>query len=79
MRISTLKLTIGISFFVCMVAIYVICCLESLVGALLAGALWVLFYFVMKKKFARCPYCKKPLGKDFLKEDTCPHCGEQLD
>jgi len=79
MRISTLKLTIGISFFVCMVAVCVLCCFESLVGALIALAVWGVFYLVMTALFARCPYCKKPLGKGFLKEDTCPHCEMLLD
>ncbi len=79
MRISTLKLTIGISFLVCMVAICVSCCLESLIGAMICGAVWALFYFVMTKLFARCPYCKKSLGKNYLKEDTCPHCEMLLD
>ena len=79
MKISTLKLTIGITFLLCMVAVCAFCCFESLIGALISGAVWVAFYFIMSKIFARCPYCGQPLGKNYLQIETCPHCENFLD
>ena len=79
MKISTLKLTIGISFLGCLAIICAFCCFESLIGALITCAVWAVFYVVMTKLFARCPYCKKPLSKNYLQEDLCPHCQMLLD
>ena len=79
MRISTLKLTVSISFFATMLAIFIICCFESLIGALIVGAAWVLFYVIMTAIYARCPNCGKHLGKYYLQLDTCPHCESLLD
>ena len=79
MRISTLKLTVSISFFASALVIFIVCCLESLVGALLVGAAWFLFYMIMTAVYAKCPNCGKPLGKNFLQIDNCPHCDSLLD
>ena len=79
MRISTLKLTVSISFFATTTLIFIICCLESLAGALIAAAVWLLFFLLMTKLYAKCPNCGKPLGKNFLQMDTCPHCDTLLD
>ena len=79
MRISTLKLTVTISFLVAMTGVFISCCFESLLGALILGAVWFLFYLIMTKIYAKCPYCGKPLGKNYLQIDTCPHCENFLD
>ena len=79
MRISTLKLTVSISFFASALVIFIICCFESLLGALIVAAAWVLFALIMTAIFARCPNCGKHLGKQFLQMDTCPHCDSLLD
>ena len=79
MRISTLKLTVSISFFATMLVIFIVCCLKSLLGALIAGAVWVLFYLIMTALYAKCPNCGKPLGRYYLQIDTCPHCDSLLD
>ena len=79
MKISTLKLTIGGSFFACMAIVCLLCCFENLVGALIALAAEGVFYLVMTKLFARCPSCGKSLGKNYLQQDFCPHCQTPLD
>ena len=79
MRISTLKLTVSISFLVAMTGVFISCCFESLLGAIILGAVWALFYLIMTKLFAKCPHCGKPLGKNYLQIDLCPHCELPLD
>jgi len=79
MRISTLKLTISISFVACAFVMFLLCCFESLIGTLIVGALWVIFYFVMTAIYAKCPHCGQPLGKNYLQIETCPHCENFLD
>lgn len=79
MSIRTLKTTVSISFLVCMAAICILCCFESLVGALLAGAVWVVFYLIISALYAKCPHCGKRLGKNYLQLEICPHCEHPLD